>query len=264
MLDTTWLSKWIAAEHLGPGSIDAYRRAYLESPVRMVVIRDFLRPEIAAAIGGFLTGTVRFDKVFGLYSRKLSYGELSEAEWAAADEADRFYRFGRFFGLPAETRIYSLPLIALDLRERLNCSITSEMLTFLRFYFAINDRRMGDWFGAVADRAVGPSLITNVNEMREGDFIAPHSDRGVDPRRLSVVTYFTPEWRPEFGGALCITDGRGVAERVETEFNSLIIFDVQHDTKHHVEPVSGSARGRGRTSVSGWTLDPAARSSEDP
>ena len=124
VLDFSSLRNWIAEEHLRPDTVAEYRNSFQENPAKLLVVRDLFHREIADKVGRFLTRYVQFERIFGLYSKILPYGELPEVEWRAASDSDRFYRFGRFAGLPAESQIYSVPLIALDLRKRLGCSVS--------------------------------------------------------------------------------------------------------------------------------------------
>jgi hypothetical protein len=58
-------------------------------------------------------------------------------------------------------------------------------------------------------------------------------------RRLNLLVYLTPDWRPEYGGELELwsTDGTQLVHRVEPIFNRAVLFTTRSDTFHgHPRP----------------------------
>ena len=53
-------------------------------------------------------------------------------------------------------------------------------------------------------------------------------------RRLNLLLYLTPDWRPEYGGELELWDTTGtrLVRRVEPRFNRAVIFTTRSDTFH--------------------------------
>ena len=85
---------------------------------------------------------------------------------------------------------------------------------------------------------------------RPGHFLNGHDDSN-EPRRIAAyVLNMTPDWRPDWGGALLFSDRPGhVAEGYLPAFNALNLFAVPQD--HMVGFVSPFA-GAHRYSITGW------------
>lgn len=79
---------------------------------------------------------------------------------------------------------------------------------------------------------------------REGGLLGVHADFNWHPqihahRRLNLLLYLTPDWRPEYGGELELwsTDGTQLVRRVEPLFNRAVLFTTRSDTFHgHPRP----------------------------
>ena len=84
---------------------------------------------------------------------------------------------------------------------------------------------------------------------QRGDHLGIHADFNWHPRieahrRLNLLVYLTPEWRPEYGGELELWDTTGtrLARRVEPRFNRAVIFATRSDTFHgHPNPWAAPA-----------------------
>jgi hypothetical protein len=85
------LGSLIESRHFSEEAIERYRSAFASNPARFVVVNDFLRPEIAARLAKFLSDEAVFEVEHGLYS--IHESGATEAEWAAAGEDYRFFRF---------------------------------------------------------------------------------------------------------------------------------------------------------------------------
>jgi Rps23 Pro-64 3,4-dihydroxylase Tpa1-like proline 4-hydroxylase len=92
--------------------------------------------------------------------------------------------------------------------------------------------------------------------MGSDDFLRLHTYSGHN-QRLAFILYLTPDWRPEFGGALCLLDAAGVPTRVDARFNRLALFDVAARSRHYVEPIRPEAGGLPRLTVGGWFDNPS-------
>lgn len=83
-----------------------------------------------------------------------------------------------------------------------------------------------------------------------GDFYRTHFDafRGQSNRRLSLVTYLNPDWRPGQGGELVIyhPETGAVLQTVPPALGTLVLF-LSEDFPHEVLPAV-----RERKSVAGW------------
>lgn len=78
-----------------------------------------------------------------------------------------------------------------------------------------------------------------------GGWLNTHLDYDLHPymparrRALNLIAFLNPEWRPEWGGALCLCDPMGsVVRRIFPEPGKLVAFEVSDLSYHGVEPVS--------------------------
>ena len=79
---------------------------------------------------------------------------------------------------------------------------------------------------------------------RRGDHLGIHADFNWHPglqahRRLNLLIYLTPEWRPEYGGELELWDTSGTRRErsIAPSFNRAVIFATRSDTFHgHPQP----------------------------
>lgn len=79
---------------------------------------------------------------------------------------------------------------------------------------------------------------------RHSGVLGVHADFNWHPqihahRRLNLLLYLTPDWRPEYGGELELwsTDGTQLVRRVEPVFNRAVLFTTRSDTFHgHPKP----------------------------
>jgi hypothetical protein len=235
MLDRDALRAWIAPSHLEDDALAGYRASMSADPARMIVLADVLTGEAASAIGTFLREGAQYGVEHGLYSRTEG---VEASAWEAAAEDDRFFRFGKLAGTRAEA--------ALD----------PSTLTYLRWRMFVTQPAFHDFFEALTGIALGPSDDFGAHRFGEGDFLKDHDDDNKD-RRVAFVTYLTPEWRPEFGGALFMQDAAGGVQRVESMFNTMVVFDVAAGTSHHVGTIDPAAGDHARYTFGGWFPNPS-------
>ena len=82
------------------------------------------------------------------------------------------------------------------------------------------------------------------HSMTAGDFLKQHDDNNRN-RRLALVLYLSPDWKPEYGGSLKIADPAGDGEStVAANYNSLVAFDTLAGT---ITTSFRSARRQNRT-----------------
>ena len=70
-------------------------------------------------------------------------------------------------------------------------------------------------------------------EYRPGDFLYPHTDK--PNGRVALVLYLTKNWKPWYGGNLCILDNqwKNVRETLTPKFNSMTIMKIEENTNPH-------------------------------
>jgi 2-oxoglutarate-Fe(II)-dependent oxygenase superfamily protein len=230
MLDTDALAAWIQPHHLTQDSLARSRDAMASHPSRMVVLHDLLTEPVASRIAAFLADQALYTVERGLYSRH--EGVDAEA-WEAAPADDRFFRFGKLTG------------------QRPEAMLSDTMLTYLQWRTFVTEPAFRGFFEALTGMSLGPSDDFGCHEFRVGDFLLAHDDANRN-RRVALVLYLTPAWRPEFGGALSMTAADGSVDRVEASFNTMVVFDTLAGSSHHIERIEAAAGDQARRTFGGW------------
>lgn len=238
MVDPKALASLIQPQHLTEDAVRSYRLAFESHPARFVVIEDFLLPNIASKLSAFLDTEALFSRHHGLYSA--DDREVDEEEWRSAGDEDRFFRFGKLVGAQPQFQFSDNSLAYLKFRS-----------TFQK------DDDLRAYFEEVSGIPLAVSDDFGSHSMTAGDFLKPHDDNNRN-RRLALVLYLSPDWKPEYGGALKIADPAGDGEStVAASYNSLVAFDTLAGTTHHVVPISEAAGPNARLTIGGWYQRPA-------
>jgi hypothetical protein len=228
--DLRSLASWIQPQHLDAAALRGYQDRFTSHPARLIIIPEFLAPAAADRLGRFLATEAEFQPEYGCYS---SEGHVTEAEWQAVDESDRFFRLRRLVATPQRFRM------------------SPNALTYLQFRKAFQRPEMKTFFESISGLPLGWSDDFGAHSMIEGDFLRPHSDDNRD-RRLALVIYLSEDWRREYGGQLRVAHPDGKFTEVEPHHNTLIAFDVLASPTHLVLPVTSAAGAWQRLSIGGW------------
>lgn len=235
-MDKAALESLIQSEHLEPAALESYLSAFQSNPSRSYVIKNFLVPELADRLSEFLRDEGSFETEFGLYSA--DEHKVDEARWLAAPDDDRFFRYGRLVGTPAEFQF------------------SPNSLAYLQFRKAFqSDENLRSFFQETTGLDLACSDDFGSHSMGAGDFLKEHDDNNRD-RRLALVLYLSPNWTADLGGSLHIVDADGHASIVAPEYNSLVAFDTLAGTVHFVELISDSAGDGRRVTIGGWYHTP--------
>lgn len=235
MADSIPLAKLVQERHLGKETIHSYREAFESSSARFVVLERFLVPEVASRLSSFLRDEAQYEKEHGLYSAQDH--DVDAATWHAASPGDRFFRFGKLVGTAPEFHF------------------SDNSLTYLTFRTTFQkDEHLRRFFEAITGLELAASDDFGSHSMEAGDFLSSHDDNNRN-RRLALVLYLTPDWKPEYGGALHIMDDAGGEWIVEPTYDSLVAFDTKAGTTHSVAPIREAAGQRSRLTIGGWYHD---------
>lgn len=235
MPDTDALAAWIQPQHLTEDALGRYRDTMLSHPARMVVLRDLLREEAAARIAAFLADEALYTIEHGLYSQ---HDGVEADAWEAAPAEDRFFRFGKLTG------------------QRPEAMLSDNMLTYLQWRAFVTEPAFRGLLQSLSGLTLGQSDDFGCHEFRVGDFLLAHDDANRN-RRVALVMYLTPAWRPEFGGALSMTAADGSVDRVEASFNTMVVFDTLAGSSHHIERIEDTAGDQARRTFGGWFPNPS-------
>jgi len=220
----------IQPSHLTNDATKKYREAFNAHPARLVVINDFLRPEVAQRLSRFLAQEAIFVSEYGLYSSK---NAVDESRFLAAADNDRFFRFSKLTGTSPAFQM------------------SPNAITYLQFRRAFQQPDFQVFFESISGLRLGWSDDFGAHKMSSGDFLRPHSDDNRN-RRLALVIYLSPDGEKECGGVLHVVDGAANDTEVLPEYNSMVAFDVLGAAQHYVSPISAGVR----LSIGGWYHKP--------
>jgi 2-oxoglutarate-Fe(II)-dependent oxygenase superfamily protein len=236
-VDRQKLGAWIQPQHLEETTLEQYRKAFTSHPARLVVIKDFLQPQMAERLGRFLASEAEFKAEYGLYSVE---GAVKEQDWLSAKDEDRFFKFGKLVGTPPQFQT------------------SPNALTYLQFRTTFQRPELKAFFEAISGMPLGASNDFGAHSMTSDSLLRPHSDDNRD-RQLALVIYLTPGWQSKFGGQLTVTHLDGKTTVVEPDYNSVIAFNVLTHKAHVVEPVrSNNGTQPRRLTIGGWYHKPEA------
>jgi hypothetical protein len=230
MVDATALRAWIQEQHLSEERLAAYREAFQEHPAHLVVLEDYLQPDAADRLAKFLASEASFSPEYGVADVE---GAGDEATWEGRKEDERFFRYRRLTGIPPEHMF------------------SPNAMSYLKFRKNFQEDPYRQFFEAVSGVPLSASDDFGAHRMEPGDYMRDHSDDNRD-RRLALVIYLTPDWRPEYGGALRMTDKHGDVTIVEPRYNSMVVFDVMAGSEHQVETVQAAVGDGARLTIGGW------------
>ena len=231
MIDRQKLGAWIQPQHLEEAALQQYRKAFTSHPARLVVLKDFLQPQIAERLSRFLFSEAEFKAEYGLYNRE---GAAKKEDWLEAKDEDRFFKFGKLVGTPPQFQT------------------SPNALTYLQFRTTFQRPELKTFFETISDMPLGASDDFGAHSMTSESLLRPHSDDNRN-RQLALVIYLTPGWKPEYGGQLTVTHRDGKTTIVEAEYNSVIAFNVLTHKEHVVERIrSTNGTSPRRLTIGGW------------
>ncbi len=243
VLDRKWLSSWIQSQHLGDDAICSYSKMFASHPANLVVLKNFLNEREVSGLSNFVNDEAELETVYGLYStmRKSpsKNPSVAETEWMAAEEQDRFFRLRKFVRVSDQKKL------------------TPNLVMYLQFLAAFKNPKFRKFFETVSGLMLDSKSETyHLFTYKKGDFLGSHTDRGKN-YSLAFMLYLTPEWESRFGGAFNIVLPNGDITKLEPEYNSLVLFNVEAQAKHFVSVIDDCAGNRARTAFSGWLHKPA-------
>jgi len=224
-LDRQLLGSWIQPHHLERNALEEYQRTFTSHPARLIWIKDFLVPDVAKRLSNFLSQEAIYRPEYGVYS---SDEAVTEEQYAAAPDVDRFFRMRRMVGTHPQFMV------------------SPNALTYVRFRQLFQRSEFKAFFETISNLPLASSDDFGSHLMLPGDFLRPHSDDNKN-RHLALVIYLSPGWDRQFGGTLHVFNSR-VPVEVIPEYNSMIAFDVLVNAKHAVSVIDKGMR----FSIGGW------------
>ena len=238
--DSEWLSSWIDTRHLQKNFTQTCCQTLAESPVKMLKLNNFLKPEAATRLSAFLEKDAKYKRKYGLRSKgKKQFGDdhtVSFDEWNEADEKDRFFKFDCFDGFQTS-------------------DLNKNIAAYLKFIQSFNDFRFINYLNSITGIETDLQKVTiNCVSMSKGDYLREHKDDH-DSFRLAYIFYLSKNWEPNFGGKLQLLDASGNSHTVEPHFNTFVIFSVAEKMSHYVESLKSECADWQRRTISGWLYE---------
>jgi len=231
------LSDWIQPVHLSRTAIEQYRQSILAEGETGVVIDNFFHPHLLLRLSQFAEKEAEYAEVKLLYSTldgekntDIS-GSVSTSEWENSEENDRFCSRRQVKGVNPEFRLSKNWLTYL----KFNGFLKTVFIDYLQM-LSLSDLELG-------------AVIMDTQE--KGQFLKKHNDYR-EGRKLCHILYIEPNWKPEYGGGLCMLPENGEAIRHTPVFNRLVLFLPSKTTCHYVEPVAEIAQDKVRKCVVAW------------
>ena len=233
-----YLKSWVQTQHLERQAIQGYHAEFTSHPANVIVLKQFLHETIAGDLSNFVNQEAEFETVFGLYSTMekdpTNNAAVTEAEWLKAEEDDQFFRLRKFMRVSPEKML------------------TPSLARYLSFLSAFKGHSFKKYFEDITGLNINLDKETyNFFYYKKGDFLKSHTDRG-DDYLLAFMLYLTPEWETHFGGLLNIVLPNSEIMRIEPEYNSLVLFNVNRQAEHFVSLINDCVGEYGRSAFSGW------------
>lgn len=227
----TSLANWIDARHLSPSAVEVYAREFHASPLRLLVLDDFLVLGKLDFLRRLMTGDGDLEQVNVAYAGRKA---LDRDSFDALDETERFYSELVYRG-PAPGR-----------------EMAPSVLTDLMFRRTLKSREFLDYLGAIVSDTLDLGSLVELRKMSGTDILNWHDDRAVG-RAACLIIYLHEAWRPQYGGRfLCRRRGAEDPQIIEPLPNRAILFDPKADTEHAVEPLLGTGDGWARINYTVW------------
>ncbi|MFG3284434.1 2OG-Fe(II) oxygenase [Streptomyces sp. NPDC048111] len=225
---------FINPEHLTADTLGSLGDWLTRAPSRPFVLRDFVAPRTARAMGAALRALPVWTRCVTAFASDTETEDIPESEWAGHPRRAACHYVARDLpGVLAEGAMESAHQAAL--RGFLGKALLTDTLR--------------DWIAA----GTGISLSSKETSLElacygPGDQIRPHQD--LVPRRVFAVNFYLDEaHRPDTGGRLVYRNEEDTEFAVEPLFNSFSMIQIRPDAWHRVEPYGGAGRGRFTVSV---------------
>ena len=238
-LSINFLEKWIQPQHLTPEAVAQTRAKFEAHPSHIARLSHFLHAEKIEKLSRLVREDVTYRRMRGIFDG--SHRQISEEEFAATKDEDRFFQMNQ--------------MEKLRLKEGVKPSL--DVLFYVKFQEFFYDARFAAFLRALTGLdLVAPSTFL-INSLEKGDFIRAHNDVHTQRhmRRLGFILYLSPDWKPEYGGALRVTSHQNNNSMWEVEYNAFAFFDVLGHKEHEVYAVLPAAPIP-RVSFNGWFAGP--------
>ncbi len=195
---------------------------------------------------------------------------------------DDFFQPAIAQGLAAEFPEFDSPVWAeynnaIEIKKLCNRWDSFPKLTYSVFSY-LNSPKFVESMGTLIDGKLFPDPGLNGggwHTHKAGGKLNTHLDYSIHPklgleRRINIIIYVQPDWKPEYGGALGLWavndagDGPGKLEvEVPCLFNRAVIFDTSQNSWHGLPEPVRSPEGTNRNSIAAYFLcEPRAGASE--
>ena len=233
------MQKWVQPQHLTPEAVAQTRAGFESHPAHIARLSDFLHAEKIEKLSRLAREDVEYRRMRGVFDGL--HRQISEEDFANASDENRFFQMDQ--------------MEKLRLKEGVKPSL--DVLLYVKFQEFFHDPRFAAFLRAMTGLDLDAPSTFLVNSLRQGDYIRAHNDVHAERRlrRLGFIIYLSPDWKPEYGGALRMRSHQKQDSLWEVEYNAFAFFDVMGHREHEVYPVLPTAP-LNRVSFNGWFSSP--------
>lgn len=156
--------------------------------------------------------------------------------------------------LDVKTRRNSIDLYQFEQSNEIS-TVSSQ---YLKLLYETFQTEMVSWMSKNTNIELNGHVSMSSACYTDTDFLLCHDDN-LEDRRIAFILYLSQSWTEEDGGALDLIDTdenglpRNVVKSLIPEYNSLVFFEVVHNSYHQVAEVTSE---KSRWSINGWFHGP--------
>lgn len=208
-----------------------YASNMLQSQEKVMVLDDFLKPEVLKGIQSFLAQEAVFEQKYRIYSVP-KY--IDKEQWNSASQEDRFYTFRSVKTVKDEYKT------------------SPNWLKYLSLKMAFSKTAVMDYFTQITGLEASRCQEVYAKCMSKDDFIKPHDDAD-GKRKICCVLFTSDQIDKSMGGQLCFTNSdTGQEIKIDPICNRLVVFEASAANSHIVSPLKTSDKNLTRDNVVIW------------
>ena len=229
------LEGFISPRHLKPQNRERLYGLSEKELTEGVFLESFLHTDLIERLNQLLCHEAEYESGYLSYEENakgdISVAPVSEDKFHNLSEKMQFLFRRRFIGVKPEFRMSPNWLSYLKL---------------VNFY----QNELPDYLSPIVGcRLSLQSLQINADQNKH--FIKKHSDYTAG-RKLCTILYLTPDWKPEYGGALLMHQKDDSVNRIDALCNRLALFLPKPRSPHSVEAFTELGKDMTRSCLVAW------------
>lgn len=232
-VDFASLAELIDSRYLTEQALADLGTWFRGTPTRPMVLRNFLRPEIAEATAAAMGALPVWSRCCTVFADALSTADIPESEWAKHPDRVACH----FVARPL------LDALEPGAMSRAHQGALKRFITF-----AVISGQLRSWIGAGIGVPLEKRTSVELAAYGPADQIRPHQDL-IPGRIVAVNFYLDPDYRLGTGARLGYRNELNQEFAVDPLFNSFSLIPIGPQCHHWVEPFQDDRRGRYTVSI---------------